>query len=287
MKRALVCGTNYGYHYLEAIERAPRKYELAGILAKGSLRSMLLAAKYRVPLYMSVDDVPDDIDVAFAAMGIDGNDAVLELLRRGVDVLCEHPVYPKFLQQALRTAAKSGANFDVNAHYSLLPAPRAFIKRCNRHREKPVFVDALLSPRLIYAFLDIVRHALGSLDAAPMTVQFERLLPDGSPDNIVDCRIAAGFPSGILTLLAMPGPAIWTGNYRSNVRSLSETVFAQEGLTKKAFFEQRLDVIAKAMASLGKNNDPDHLLDVSRRFAILSTRALKKPTASDSRIFTV
>lgn len=287
MKRALVCGTNYGYHYLEAIERAEGRYELAGILAKGSLRSALLAAKYRVPLYLSVNDVPDGIDVAFAAMGTSGDDAVLKLLRRGVDVLCEHPVHPKFLQQALRAAAGSGAKFDVNAHYDLLPAPRAFIKRCNRQREQPVFVEALLSPRLIYALLDIVRHALGSLDAAPMSVQFERFLPDGSPDNIVDCRIAVGYPSGMLTLMAMPGPVIWTGNYRRNVRSLSETVFAQEGLTKKAFLEQRLDAISKAMASLGKSNDPDHLRDVSRRFAILSTRALKKPTASDSRIFTV
>jgi pyochelin biosynthesis protein PchG len=278
-----VCGTNYGAHYLEAIERNPRRYELAGILARGSLRSTLLAARYGVPLYQTVGTVPDGIDVAFAAMGVAGDEAVLQLLRRGVDVLCEHPVFPQFLEKALRAAAKSGAKFDVNAHWSLLPAPRAFIARCRKQREQPAFIEAFLSPRLLYAFLDIVRHAFGSLEAAPMTLQYERLLPDGSPDNLVDCRTAAGFPDGILTLLAMPGPVIWTGNYRRNVRSLATTVFAAEGLTRNQFFDQRIDAIAAAMASFGKHDNADHLREVSRAFAMRTTRALRKPTASDSR----
>lgn len=283
-RRALICGTHYGYRYLTAVARDPERYELAGILARGSLRSILLAAQYGVPLYRDVAEVPDAIDVAYAAMGPDGDGAVLELLRRGVDVLCEHPVSEAFVRKALAATWKSGAAFDVNAHFALLDAPRAFIRRCARQRQREglAFIDAMLTPRLLYALLDILRHAAGplrprrnSIGGAPAHLRFERLIPDGSPDSIVDCRIAAGFPSGILTLLSMAGPVIWTGNYRRNPRAISQTVFGHEGLTAAEFAKQRQAAIARAMASLGKGKpSAEHLLDVSRAVERLVRRRL-------------
>jgi NAD-dependent oxidoreductase involved in siderophore biosynthesis len=133
--------------------------------------------------------------------------------------------------------------------------------------ERAAFLDAMLSPRLLYGMLDILRYALGPLQprAVPAQFRFEPLLPDGSKDNIVDCRIAVGFPSGILTLLSLAGPVIWTANYRRKVRFVSHTIFESEGLTRDAFRQQRRSAVAEAMASLGKKRPSlEHLLDVSR-----------------------
>src|SRR5215467_6840451 len=62
LPRVLVCGTNYGRTYLEAIHLAGETYRLAGILARGSTRSLMLTQRHCVPLYRSLEDLPAEID---------------------------------------------------------------------------------------------------------------------------------------------------------------------------------------------------------------------------------
>ena len=101
----LVCGTNYGRMYLEAIRLGGAGYRLAGILGRGSARSQQMACEHGVALYRCVEELAPGIDLACAAMGAAAFDVVLGLLARGIHVLCEHPQKVRYLQSALDAAA--------------------------------------------------------------------------------------------------------------------------------------------------------------------------------------
>lgn len=239
--RVLVCGSNYGHAYVHAVREAPELYRLAGILGLGSPRSHRLAAQCGVPLYQSVEGVTSDIDLACAAMGSSGGDAVLQLLQRGIHVLCEHPLRPEFVEKALDVAASTAACFHVNAHFAALDAASALAERCRdlRRSLKPAFVGAVTTDRSLYGVLDILRRAFGSFDpfslalvdrsgpfalvtgtlgGVPTTLQIQRsatadgVLPDGDPAYLVDHRITVGFATGVIALASIAGPVIWNRN---------------------------------------------------------------------------
>ncbi len=244
--RVLVCGSNYGRSYVSALELRRDKFELAGILARGSPRSQQLAQRSGVPLYTRLAEVPADIDLVCDAMGYTGAPLVSGLLERGIPVLCEHPIKSADLQMLLDAAEAGGTRVHVNAHFAALDAPAAFV-RCARDagRAAPLrFVDAICTDRTLYAVVDLlgrmtttleagevcvlnrqapfvtVRLALGdlrvTLQVQPSAVGEKPELEDGSPEYLVDFRLTAGFSSGLLSLLSIAGPVIWNANiYRS------------------------------------------------------------------------
>ena len=55
--QVLVCGTNYGRIYLEAIRLGGPAYKLVGLLARGSPVSQQVARELGVPLYRRAEDV--------------------------------------------------------------------------------------------------------------------------------------------------------------------------------------------------------------------------------------
>ena len=61
--RILVCGSNYGRTYLDAITAQPAEYELAGLLAKGSERSVAVAERHGARLFRSVAELPAGIEL--------------------------------------------------------------------------------------------------------------------------------------------------------------------------------------------------------------------------------
>jgi thiazolinyl imide reductase len=307
--RVLVCGSNYSRIYLEAIRMGGTGYHLAGILARGSARSQQVASEHGVPLYLSVEDLPSGIDLACAAMGTSGSDAVLSLLARGIHVLCEHPQKPNYIQSALDAAASSRVCFHVNGHFADLEAAAAFIHYCRQEglTASPQFFHVTATDRSLYAALDILRRIMASFGSSQFHV-ISRLppfaivqgllggvsatfhlqsaangnrLPDASPSYLVDHRIAASFPSGTVTLLSMNGPVVWNANLNratDPAGPLFRVVHAEGALDPQMLYKERVTATLAAVVRIVKSirdratppeQTPVYLLDVSRTWESL------------------
>ena len=260
----LVCGSNYGRMYVRAVQLNAKSYCLAGVLASGSVRSRELATNLCVPLYRSVSELPPDIDVACFALPGAAFDVAVELLRRGIHVICEHPRTSAEVQTALAVAASHGVCFHVNGHFTELPAARAFISESREVHGSgnAILARVLTTDRALYGIVDILCAALPAFDecdiaaalhSGPFVVLNGRFgsllvvfhvqsgrtgaaaaLPDGSPDYLADLRVELIFETGILSLLSFAGPVIWNANYHRTSggnQPLTHTVFAQDGIT--------------------------------------------------------
>lgn len=120
--KVIVCGTRFGQFYLEAIKKRSDVFELAGILAGGSERSRKCAEYYRVPLYSSVEELPDDIELACVVIGSSvfgksGTDIAKKLIERKINVIQEQPVHQKDIQDCYRLAVKNKVLYSVGDLY--------------------------------------------------------------------------------------------------------------------------------------------------------------------------
>jgi thiazolinyl imide reductase len=251
--QVIVCGTRYGHIYVSAFVKENFRFHLAGILAKGSSRSKQYAREFEVPFYHDVDELPPGIDIACVVvrskvMGGDGTEIALKLLRRGINVIQEHPVHPGDVRRCLEQASRSGVCYHVNSQYVNVEPARLFIDYIQKAttKERPVFIEATTS--LIYSTLDILGMALGGLDpfyfgqplgcdhrmtelnktglfpfkclqgilaGVPLTVKLQHYHDPEDTDNnfLIMCRICIGMKSGNLTLMDVYGPVIWSGAY--------------------------------------------------------------------------
>ena len=284
--RVLVCGSNYGRTYIAALARNPRKFELAGIFARGSLRSHQAAGLNGVPLYRSLDELPGDIPLACAAMSSAAFPLVLQLIRRGIHVLCEHPYPSGPMKKALDLARKQGLQFHVNGHFANLPAPSAFIRACQRTSERtaPEFVEVMATERSLYGALDILAsavgtsmplrvdvlshyrkfvHLSGTLGPVPVRLSVQvtghgrsNRLVDGSPAYLVDQRLTVAFQTGVLTLLSTAGPVVWNKNQAqvpANDSSLWTVTCDHGTRTISELREQRIQANVQALNSIRKS----------------------------------
>lgn len=321
--RVLVCGSNYGRTYFEAVKRSRGTYQAVGLLARGSARSAALARSQSVPLYRTADEIPPGIDLACVALGMGAEAVTLALLRRGIPLLCEHPQRPAFLARALRAAREQHTPFHLNGHFPRLEAPRIFIEEARRlaSSEAPALVHAFATDRSLYGLIDIMAHALpdlsagrfqfsrqaplvtlrGRLGRAAATVEIQwpqrRKLADGSPDYLLDLRIALGFPSGILSLLSVAGPVVWNenlGRMAAGGKALWRLPAGAGSRTWKRFAESRIQANLAALGALAEEvrtgrrppeQSPDHILAVSRlwqRLALLAQRDSMLPQSPRS-----
>lgn len=307
--QVLVCGTNYGRIYLEAIGCEGEGYCLAGILARGSVRSKQMASKYGVPLFCSVKDLPSGVDLACMAVGSSGSDLGISLLERGIHVLCEHPQKSAFLESALAAADSRGLCFHINGHFAELQAARSFVSQCRRHGAgaPPSFIHVTATDRSLYAALDLLRRIPVSLEPMefhgcsripPFTTTQGHLMgvpssfhiqcygdchpyADGSQSYLVDHRVALGFPSGIVTMLSMNGPVVWNANLNYAIppaQPLFTVVHEDHARTMALLHQQRVAANLNSLAELAKNmrggpkpreQTPDYLLEVSRAWETL------------------
>ncbi|MEU6018725.1 Gfo/Idh/MocA family oxidoreductase [Streptomyces sp. NPDC047515] len=243
--RVLVCGTNFGRFYAEAVRRRPG-YALAGILSRGSVASRAYAEKLGVPCYTDVNDLPGDIDVACVAVsssisGGEGTELAKALMDRGIHVLQEHPVHLTELTDNLKHARRRGVQYRLNTHYPHVAPVRGFIDAVRRlvAQQRPLFVDAATPVHLMHPLVDILGQAMGALrpwrfaDPAPLpaeigsqpfrslhgvfagvplTLRVHHQLDPSDRDNhaLHWHRISLGTEGGVLTLADTHGPVLWS-----------------------------------------------------------------------------
>ncbi|MFD7956176.1 Gfo/Idh/MocA family oxidoreductase [Streptomyces ardesiacus] len=243
--RVLVCGTNFGRFYAEAVRRRPG-YVLAGILSRGSAASRAYAQSLGVPFLTDADDLPAGIDAACVAVsssisGGRGTELARALMDRGIHVLQEHPVHLTELTGNLTHARRRGVQYRLNTHYPHVAPVRAFVEATRRlvAEQRPLFVDAATPVHLMHPLVDILGRAMGTLrpwrfaDPAPLpaeigpqpfrslhgvfagvplTLRVHHQLDPSDRDNhaLHWHRISVGTEGGVLTLADTHGPVLWS-----------------------------------------------------------------------------
>jgi pyochelin biosynthesis protein PchG len=251
--RVLVCGTTFGQAYLNGLAAAPAQFELAGILARGSAFARACADTRGVPLYTSVEQLPDDLDMACVVVrsgvvGGAGADIAQALLARGIHVIQEQPVHHDELTRLLRTARETGRHYRLNGFYPDVAPVARFIaaSRFVLEHSAARFVDAACSVHVMYPLLDILGQALGQLrpwsfalqpiaDAergpfssvtgriggVPLTLRVQNEFDPADPDNHIHLfhQIALGTDAGTLTLTNTHGQLLWQPRMRLQRRA--------------------------------------------------------------------
>lgn len=247
-RRVLIVGAKFGEVYLNAFLQPQAGIELAGLLARGSRRAQQLAHDFGIPLYTSIAQLPDDIDIACVvvrstvAQG-EGSQLAADLLRRGMHVLQEHPLHPDDVARLQALAQERGLIYWVNSFYPHVPAGRCWIDRAARIRglldgQLPCSAHLTTSRQLLYSTLDLLLQACGLADGSAVGVEMlaggddcfvplRLALPGGcramlrlqayldpaDPDmfSLVMHQASLIWPAGYLTLAASYGPVLWTG----------------------------------------------------------------------------
>lgn len=254
--RVVVCGSNFGRHYLRAAIDDP-EFEAVGLVGRGSERSRALAAALGVRLFGSVAELPDDVNIACVAVQQKDAEALIKsLLERKISVITEHPVSVGLVDRSHRIAAASGARFHVNFHIADYEIIERFTAEAARMiaKEPPLFVSAFTSPRCVYQVVDIIGRALGGVrptsgfrDAAvasaavalrsctglfagvPATISltsFKSAVDDLS-DAFLNHQVTIGFRSGNLILADTIGPVIWCS------RGLNEVLWTEPSVQRE------------------------------------------------------
>lgn len=238
--KTIVAGTTFGQFYLQALQYMSDRFELCGILASGSSRSQRLAKEYQVPLYKSVDELPEDIELACviiraSALGGKGTDLSLALMNRGINVIQEQPLHHKELSECFKTAKKNGVFFHVGDLYVNLPAVRQFTAAAKELMKKQqiLYIEASCSTQVSYPLVDILNHIFPTMrpfkikktdnESGPfhiLTAEIAKIpaiflihneMNPDDPDNFMHLlqRVTIGTTGGRLCLYDSHGPVVW------------------------------------------------------------------------------
>ncbi|MGA5038897.1 Gfo/Idh/MocA family oxidoreductase [Streptomyces capoamus] len=168
--RVVVAGTKFGRVYLAGTARPDSPYELAGVLARGSERSVRIARHYGVPLFTAPEQVPEDVEACCVVVGAGLNGGpgarlAQQLMARGLGVLQEHPLHARELADCLRAARDHRVVYRLNSHYVHVEPVRRFIAAARRllADQRPLHVDAVCGFQLLYTLFDILGRTLGGV----------------------------------------------------------------------------------------------------------------------------
>ncbi|MDR0270436.1 bifunctional Gfo/Idh/MocA family oxidoreductase/class I SAM-dependent methyltransferase [Paenibacillus sp.] len=238
--RTVVVGSRFGQFYIEALKSLSDKFELVGLLAKGSVRSKKCADSYGIPLYTEVEQLPDQIDLACVVlrsgvMGGQGTDVSLQLLKRGIHVIQEQPVHYKDLASCFRVAQQHGVFFYTGDLYVHLPSVRRFIAcTCEMlERQSARYIDISCATQVSFPLMHILFEALptirpwkiehvikdvgplqvltGTLGDIPVILRAHNEVDPNDPDNHLHLlhRLTIGVDGGSLSLIDIHGPVSW------------------------------------------------------------------------------
>lgn len=185
--RVIVCGTRFGRVYLRGLEKLKDKFQLVGILARGSEQAVKCAREYKVPLYTSTEQLSKEkVDIACvvirsAVLGGEGTNIAKQLLSKGINVIQEHPVHYEDVLKCRRTARKSGAYYQINSFYPSLQTVHKFIEVTRKvlKKSEAIYIDAACSMQVLYPLVDILGQALEGL--RPWCFKLENSNSDKNP----------------------------------------------------------------------------------------------------------
>lgn len=242
----VVCGSRFGQFYAAGIASGDPRFRLAGVVGQGSERSRALAARHGVPLYQTIDDLPETVDAACVVVsssvaGGPGADLACSLLARGIHVLQEHPIHERELAQCLRQAKSNRAYYRLNTFYPHVEPVARFIRlaRALVAEHPAVFIDAVCAVQVSFDLLDILALVLGGLRpwsiglapatrpgpyqvltgtaaGVPLTLRVQNQMAPGDDSRTFALhQITIGTHAGTLTLAATHGPLLWSPPLRS------------------------------------------------------------------------
>ncbi|MFD3156847.1 Gfo/Idh/MocA family oxidoreductase [Haloimpatiens sp. FM7330] len=239
-KRVIVCGTRFGQFYLEAITRNLNRFELVGILAKGSNRSKKCAERYNTKLFTDIKDIPTNVDFACvvvksSVMGGEGTNIALDLLNRGISVLLEQPVHHKDIKECAKVANKNKLIFMVGNLYSNLDSIKNFISSARKLMAtySPNYIEVKFTTQVSYPLarylVDLFPRArslkidegirncgnlqllTGCISGVPIIFLADNRLDPKNPDSCLSMfhQISIGFESGTMMLCETFGNTVW------------------------------------------------------------------------------
>ena len=193
--KAVLCGATFGQFYMEALSRLSEKFEVVGLIARGSEKSRKCADFYNVPLFTSADEVPEDTDIAFVILrsGILGgvaNDYVKYFLERKIHVFQEFPVHPKDAEENFKLSLKNKVCYCIGDFYVKLPQIRNFISRVKELNEicPPSHIQLGCSSAVSFPAVMMLREMLPSAKNTELKCLSENETPfqiiAGKIDNI-------------------------------------------------------------------------------------------------------
>lgn len=238
--KVVIAGTTFGQFYFEALKYIKPFFPLAGILANGSERSRVLAKREGVPLYTSVNQLPDDIDLACvvirsSAMGGSGTEIAVSLLERGINVIQEQPVHYKDLMQCFKIAKKHNVFFHTGDLYVHLPVIRRFIASAKEliKQQQLLYIEASCAAQVSFPLIDVLSKIMPSMrpfrikhvdresgpfhivtadmNNVPAIFLIHNEMNPEDPNNFMHLlqRITLGTVGGRLCLYDTHGPVIW------------------------------------------------------------------------------
>jgi len=235
-KQVLLCGTQYGQTYLNALDET-HDFEVCALLAKGSDHSIKLSEQRAINLYTQVDQIDETVDLACVAIGGDiGANIAIALLKKTIPVLIEHPVSVENSQKLLKIAKENNSTCNINCHFTNIYPVVNFIELCRKLNaiSTPNIINVACNSRTLFSMLDILMRCFGRfsmdnlkstkidvsgfyqnctllLNGLPCSLVYQkwRSENDDSKDSPLGHEITITYPQGVLRLAGTFGPCQW------------------------------------------------------------------------------
>jgi pyochelin biosynthetic protein PchG len=250
--KTIVCGTVFGRYYIEGIMRLPERFELVGIVSRGSKQSIEMAKKYSVPLITDIGQIKkENVDVACVVVkstiiGGKGTDLAINFLRKGIHVIQEQPVHYEDYKICLQESKEADCKYELNTFYPNLFAVKKFIETSYIiQKVLPVtYIRAESSVQVLFPMLDILSDVLnglnpskfevlkgnikqrfailnGEIKGVPVTLTIDNQMDLSAPESNLTMfhRITLGTQSGTLMLTDTHGKVLWTPVLHESLKS--------------------------------------------------------------------
>lgn len=238
--KTIVCGSTFGQYYIEALRKYSELFELVGLYARGSKRSIELANRNNIILYTSINEIPKDVLLACVVIrsegvGGDGCALAIKLMERGIHVIQEQPVYQKNIKECYKVAKKYHAIYNIGDLYIKLPSVKRFVKMAQKicSLDSLKYMSLMFCTQVAYPALAILIEAVPSFKEwkkisvkkengpfdiitglagnVSMTIEFNNQINPQKPDDFMYIlhKFSLFFGSGILSLEDTFGPVTW------------------------------------------------------------------------------